>query len=204
MRKVIFTLIIALITGLGPAYGNVSVSQAQNFVQNLRNQTLGSGTENHDSMKKIGMEKFNQVVKKDFALDIIARFVLGRTWRTLTPKQRQNYQHVFTEYVLVVYDHQISQYGSFNVVLSGHPVPVGRGDILVMTKAVTDRSTQPVEIGWRVSRIRGKLKIVDVVIEGVSMLQTQRSEFSSVVRQNGFQGLMKQLKAKVKQLNSSS
>jgi phospholipid transport system substrate-binding protein len=57
-------------------------------------------------------------------------------------------------------------------------------------------SGAPLSYDWRVRSAQADPKIVDVVVEGVSLLITQRSDFSSVISQNGIDGLIRSLKEK--------
>jgi len=66
-------------------------------------------------------------------------------------------------------------------------------------KSLVDRGAQqPIRVDWRITFPDGRYKIIDIVVEGVSMVQTQRSEFSSVIRRSGgkVEGLLTALREK--------
>ncbi len=64
---------------------------------------------------------------------------------------------------------------------------------------------QPLKIDWRVLKPQGSLKIVDVIIEGVSMSLTQQQEFGAVIQRNGGQleSLLATMRARVQQQTSA-
>ena len=73
---------------------------------------------------------------------------------------------------------------------------MGKIDAVVVTE-ISRPSGPPLVAGWRVRGGAGTYKILDVIVEGVSMLATQRSEFASVVRSQGVDGLIEVLRVQV-------
>ena len=74
--------------------------------------------------------------------------------------------------------------------------PIGKNDILVITN-IARASGPPIKAAWRVRGAHGGHQILDVVVAGISMVMTHRSEFRSVVRRQGFDGLIKTLRVQV-------
>ena len=73
------------------------------------------------------------------------------------------------------------------------------GDEWVRTKINRLDGGQPIAVDYRVRQFDGAPKVVDVVVEGISMLNTHRVEFASVVNKRGFDGLVAELKARLDQ-----
>ena len=117
------------------------------------------------------------------AIDIppIARFVLGRYWRAASERQRQAYVEAYSDYILTVYTARISGGGAverFDVVKTqAH----GTKDFLVYC-IVVRAGSQPVNAVWRLRQRDGRYRIIDLMVEGISMVQTQRQEFVSMMR----------------------
>lgn len=128
-------------------------------------------------------------------LPMIGRFVLGQAYRKLSPEEQAEYQQLFAEFVLKTYSYRLGGYKgeSFNVVSTQ---VVGEQDVLVRTRIDRPQGA-PVQCDWRVRVIDGRYKIVDVLVEGISMAVTQRSDFASVVQNNGTSGLLEALRARV-------
>ncbi len=61
-------------------------------------------------------------------------------------------------------------------------------------------SGPPIEAEWRVRTTENRYRIIDITVEGVSMVITQRSEFSAVIQRNGFEGLIAVLRARTSKL----
>jgi phospholipid transport system substrate-binding protein len=78
--------------------------------------------------------------------------------------------------------------------------PEGDASTLVTSQLGSD-GNQPVKIDWRVAKVAGGFKITDIVVEGISMMVTQRQEFSAVIQRGGgdIEALLKPLRAKLRQ-----
>lgn len=155
---------------------------AKKFVHDMGEDAIGflSNEKLSTSQKKAS---FRKLLNRNFDMDTISRFALGRNWRAATPSQRKEYQNLVNDMIVDVYSTRFNDYQgqSFEVKSSK---PTGKSDYLVSSLIVPDQG-QKVKVDWRVRDKNGRLKIIDVVVEGVSMTLTQRSEFSSVIQRGG-------------------
>ena len=75
---------------------------------------------------------------------------------------------------------------------------VGKNDVLVSTDLFWP-GYPPYRLDWRIRNQKGgSLQAIDVVVEGISMVVTQRAEFASVIERQGFDGLLDQMRNQVK------
>ena len=115
----------------------------------------------------------------------IARFVLGRNWRLATPQQRKEYLSLFQAIVEHTYSRQFTDYSGQKISVLGHKIGK-RKYIFVLSRIYDpDQSNINISVNWRLVPDGNSFKIVDVVIEGVSMGVTQRNEYASVLQRNG-------------------
>ncbi|MCH7888046.1 MAG: ABC transporter substrate-binding protein [Proteobacteria bacterium] len=142
--------------------------------------------------------RFRSLLSESFDLAFIGRFVLGRYWRQATPEQRSDYLALFGEYVLQTYSARLGGYaGESMTILSERPA--GTKDVVVSTRILRP-SGPPIEAAWRVRTTGARYRIIDIMVEGVSMVVTQRSEFAAVVQRHGIQGLIEVLRARTTKL----
>jgi phospholipid transport system substrate-binding protein len=142
------------------------------------------------------------ILSEGFALPLIARFVLGRYWRPATPDQRDVYVELFGKFVIKSYSRHLGGFSgsSFDVVKAE---PIGKSDYLVTT--ILHRKTgASFTAGWRVRLIGDEHKIIDVMVEGISMAVSQRQEFASVLKRKGVERLLQILAAKVGRMPATS
>ena len=140
--------------------------------------------------------RFRELFHHDFDLPTIARFVLGRYWRLATPSQQQEFIRLFAEYTALAYSNRLAEYSGETLKVTGSRAePDGS---IVTSEIVRTGGAPPAKVDWRMARTDDGYKITDVIIEGISMAVTQRSEFASVIRRHGGQleGLLTVLRAK--------
>ena len=125
---------------------------------------------------------FRDLMVERFDLPLMSRYVLGVHWRRASTEQRGEYSALFEKFIVRTYSSRLGNYGgqSFRV----KKVREAGKDTVVATE-IRGPGTPPVKVDWRVREKDGGYKVVDIIIEGVSMVITQRDEFSSVIRRSG-------------------
>ncbi|MEH6527766.1 MAG: ABC transporter substrate-binding protein [Sneathiella sp.] len=144
-------------------------------------------------------QKFEKYLDDSFNMKLIGRFVLGNNWRTATDEQRSEFLSVFRNYMVVSYGKKIGSYSGESLKIKDAK-PINDKETLVYS-LIEQPNGPPVKLDWRVRKANdGKQQIVDVIVEGVSLAVTQRSEFSSVVNKPGVgvDGLIKKLQEQAK------
>lgn len=172
----------ALRTGVVEIAGTKADAGAQNFVSNMAERAISFlGNDSYSQSQKEG--EFRKLLKGSFDMKTIGRFALGRNWNTATPQQQQEYLRLFETMVVNVYAQRFNEYkGQKLQVASSRPA---ENDTLVTSYIVAPTGGDKFQVDWRVRNKGGTYKIVDVIIEGVSMSLTQRSDFSSVIQRGG-------------------
>ena len=128
---------------------------------------------------------------------LIARLVLGRHWRSAGEAQRTDYMAAFRAYAIDSLAYRFANLGggvSFAVL--DRCTAVDERDTLLASEANIPDRPQPVRIDWRVRETDGRYILVDVALEGVSLVVTNRSEFDSVVSRQGLDALIAQIQGK--------
>ncbi|MCG8548338.1 MAG: ABC transporter substrate-binding protein, partial [Alphaproteobacteria bacterium] len=128
-------------------------------------------------------ETFRELLSEGFDMPRVARFVLGRYWRRATEAQRDEYLRLFEDYIVGSYGARLSAYGGETLRIADSR-PDGAGYAVVRSQIVRPEGP-PIAINWRLYEGEFGWRIVDVVVEGVSLSLVQRSEFTSVIRSGG-------------------
>ncbi len=190
-----FALVIAL-AAPAPSYakGQGGDSAAAAFVQTMGNEALTSLTDRNIPTAERAT-RVRTLLRNNFDVPTIARFVLGRGWNTATDAQKAEYQKLFEDMIVKTYTKRFADYSgqSFKVDSAS---PTDNGDSIVRSQ-ILQNDGPPVQVDWRVRPKGGHMKVVDVVVEQISMSQTQRSDFESVMGSNGdVEALLKSLRAR--------
>jgi phospholipid transport system substrate-binding protein len=144
-------------------------------------------------------ERFSSILENDFDLPRIGRFTAGRYWNAASEADRQQFAKVFESWVIITYSDRFSGYSGEGVKVTGSRLET-ETTVTVSSQLIRSSGGAPVKVDWRVRRDRADdYRVIDVAVEGVSMLVTQREEFASVIQKNGgtLAGLTRALEQKV-------
>ena len=128
--------------------------------------------------------RLRQIMESRGNLAQIAQFSAGRVWREMTPQQQQRYVEAFSNYVSNTYARRFSEYAGNPDIRIGQVINAGNKGFLVQTP-VHGHGPVPVAVEWLVSDRGGRVEVVDIIIENVSMAATQRQEIASLFQRRG-------------------
>jgi phospholipid transport system substrate-binding protein len=174
-------LLLALPVWHSPAYA-ASTEAAQAFVNKMADKTLGiiANSEMTQDQKK---SAFRKMLLNHFDMDTIGRFALGRYWNTATPAQRKEYLTLLNDAIINVYTERFADYKGEKLEVESAR-PEGNGDVFV-TSNILLADGPKVKVEWRVREKEGKFRIVDVIVQDISMVVTKRSDFAAVIQRGG-------------------
>jgi phospholipid transport system substrate-binding protein len=139
-------------------------------------------------------------IEKNFDLPLMTRLTAGLQWQGFSPEDQQNLVTAFSEYSIATYANQFDGYSGERFEVEPAPVKTDGGDDIVKTKLVLPKD-DPVQLDYLMRQESGGWKIIDVYLSGtISQLAARRSEFSTVLRNNGVTGLINLLHQKTAQL----
>ena len=191
----VFTLAASITVNPAQARADSRVLKADAFILSLINDiriTVEAATETNDERRAA----INAVVDTYFDVDGITRFSAGRYWRAASDEQRVHYARQFRNVLVNTASRQFDQIKGLTFIPTISKV---RGDKLILVGGIIKDGTgalPDVEIFWRVSAIAGQpMRVIDVQIENISMLKTQRDENEAIIRRGGgsFDALLQSL-----------
>jgi len=149
---------------------------------------------------ELQLERLTGLLEEAINLDMTGKLILARNWRSASDEQREAYLDLFGPYALDTLASKIRA-SSAEIPLENFEIvkgePVGKNDVLVSTDLFWP-GYPPYRLDWRLrSHEGGKLQAIDVMVEGVSMVVTQRAEFASVIERRGFDGLLARMRDQV-------
>jgi len=149
--------------------------------------------------KEVRRERFRRLMRDKFAFKGIAKWVLGRYWRKASEDERRQFVALFEDLMVITYADRFENYSGEKIEIGQAEVRSGK-DALVHSKLIRGANTKSIDVIWRVRKSKGLFKVVDVMVEGLSMGLTQQKEFSSVIRKNGGKviGLLDELRKRLK------
>jgi phospholipid transport system substrate-binding protein len=194
-RQAPFFAVATAIAVLGAGHGASAASpqEAASFIAGLSSGVVEviSSSAPIDSREA----QLRKLLRRGLDLDFMSRFVVGPYWREATPAQLAEYRRLFAEFILRTYAQRLAdrKIDSFKITATR---PTGSDDVLV-TEKINRPDGPPITYGFRVHGNPPQERIIDVSVDGLSMLIGQRSDFTSVVEKSGFGGLIAALRRKM-------
>ena len=142
------------------------------------------------------------IARERFDFRSMSRLVLARNWKRFSKPQQTEFVEVFTRYLANDYGSRLDRYEQEQVeVLGERQEP--RGDVTVKTSIVGGENDGAV-VDYRMRDRKGQWKIIDVVIEGISLVANFRDQFRDVIARSGPEGLLEKLREKNEQAGEAT
>lgn len=186
-------LAAAPLAGAAAAADRPGLEESRRFVERLADEAIRIWGEDHPA-EEDRLAAMESLIRSHFDVDFIVRRVLGRSWRKLSAARREAFGELFYEFFREVYLPNLSRLERDDLRVLG-ALPRGKRDVVVQSEVRTGDGKW-VDAGWRVRAGPEGLRIIDLLVAGVSLLLVQREEFEAVFRSSGFEGLMNELRAR--------
>lgn len=187
---------VVICTLLSPIYARAEKSGAAVVIETF-NARLLEAMKRADELGYSGRFKLlEQVIKSAFALPFMASQSVGSYWKTLSEEDRARFLKMYTEWTISSYAGNFDGYSGERFEVASESEPV-QGTVSVISKLIPSRK-QEVLFYYRLRKVEGAWRIVDIQISGVSQLALTRSQFVSVIKNKGFDELLSMLNGKIR------
>jgi phospholipid transport system substrate-binding protein len=141
------------------------------------------------------------VIPRVFDIPFMTRLAIGPGWEALDEMQRQQVTQAFERYIAAVYADRFDSYSGEKLRVIGEQASNGGPVIL---SEIVKSNGDPVRINYLMRQSGGTWQIADVYLNGtISELATRRSEFASILRYQGINGLIATLNNKAVSLGAA-
>ncbi|MEX0694824.1 MAG: ABC transporter substrate-binding protein [Rhodospirillales bacterium] len=206
MKRMMSALMTGLLLSGLFLVGSVQASDletgASGFIRSLEQEAIGSLTDKtRDRAERV--KTFRVLFEEKFAVESIGRWTLGRNWRRASESEQREFLDLFEDLMVVMYVDRFQSYSGEKLeILKTQTVDENRATVHTEIVRPDGVDAKPISILWRVGRQETIYKVLDVVVEGVSMSITLQNEFTSIIKNTGsVAGLIEELKKKTAQLN---
>lgn len=198
MKKIITFILFILTILSSSANATINATEAEKFIKNVTQEGIEELI-NSDVSEKEKKERFTKLFNKDLDLDFIGKFVLGRYWKIATPTQRKDFINVYRQLNIQTWSERFNEFKGKHFEFNGTEKSKSADQIFINTQVPMNEGA-PAIVKWRVKETDGRFRIVDIIIENVSLAQTARSEYTSYIKKSptGIDGLIKNLQQKIK------
>ncbi len=166
--------------------------KAKEFIESFSKKAIAILNNKELSDTEI-IDEYRNILNENFALDYIAKISLSRHIKKASKEELSDYYKIFPEFILKVNSSRLKKLDTTKIVID-KVTPHAKTDIFIRTKAF-NAENKSLDVDWRVrSNKNGVVKIIDVKIEGISMVATQRDDFTARISSSGINGLNQYMK----------
>ena len=182
LKNIIFSIIILFVLSINAQTSNYY--DEEKFVSTFTEEAISilSNDSINDSEKT---KAFTSLVMSSIDLPLISKFVLARSWKESSDDQKQRYLIAFKDYFVNSYANKLDQYSGEKIYIIDSEEA---GKYVIVNSNIVREGTDTLKINlkWRLLNRDGQIKIIDLNIEGISLIIAQREEFQSFLANNNY------------------
>ncbi len=187
-RRLVLACVGLILMGalMAPVPGTAQVADKDPgaFVTRLGNQTIDFLSD-AAAPQHLREDRLRGLLRDGFAVERIGRFVLGKYRRTASEQSVDEFVDVFEDYIVALYAKQFSRFSGETFTVEQVVKTRRPKDSMVKTKIIPGGGGEALKVEFQVRNLGDEFKILDVRLEGVSMVLAQRDEFSAYIGNNG-------------------
>lgn len=192
MIKRLFLSIILLFAGNAIA-DNADNPGMQAYVHKLMNESLA--ILNDDTLdNKTKTNKVKQMLSENMDSSWMARFTLGRGIKAFSPEEVKAFIEAYKSYMISSYASAVSQYKGEKVEIKAVQ-DMNKEFSVVKTQIIKDDGNV-INVDYLVHSVSGKFEVCDVITEGISLINSQKSEYDGMIASKGIGALTQDLKSR--------
>jgi phospholipid transport system substrate-binding protein len=137
------------------------------------------------------------VVEDVFDVRAITRISVGRQWRGFSPQQHRVLDQLYSKWSAASYASNFNEYDGQRFEIESVQIVGNKADV---NSSLVNPDGENVQFLYKLAQSGGAWRIVDIHIKGVSQLSLTRAQFTSILKRNGYEGLVQSLQEKIKEL----
>lgn len=167
-------------------------TEARKFVQSTIDDVMKIL---HDSTLELEQKKnrVEQIAYDRFEFELISRFVLARNWNSMNERQRTDFIDAFKKHLSVTYRDALDSFRDEKISITSSRLEP-RGDVTVMT--LVHQNSSDTKVDYRLRKTDAGWRGIDIIIEGVSLVQNFRSQAQEIISAEGADALIQKLRNK--------
>jgi phospholipid transport system substrate-binding protein len=193
--------ILAIILALGGAAGTLAAGQPTEAVKSSINEVIRILQDESLKKPERAQERrqiLEKVVGQRFSYEEMSKRALGAQWQKLNDGERKEFVGLFQSFLSNSYADRITGYSGEQVQYLNERLEQGYAE--VRTKVVSGKTEIPLD--YRMINRDGDWRVYDVVIDGVSLVNNYRGQFSKIIRESSYADLVEKLKKKSDRITS--
>ena len=197
MRESIALLLLVLLSVAQPAAW--ASQDAQVLIKHTADEVLAQLRANEELYRQDpdALESMmRQLVVPRFDMERITRWILGKWWQDASEQDRARFQDAFTSLLLRTYATALQEFDAERNVTYLPVEPSQSGSWVTVPTRIQTGKGETIGIDYRVGEVDGSWRVLDVQIDGISLVRTYRQEYAGIMQRSGVDGLIEMLQAR--------
>ena len=127
----------------------------------------------------------------------LAQSSLGSEWAARSDAEKKEFSDLLKQLVRKAYERNLKKIVNYDVSYTGEDAAAGATMVKTKAKSKTDAREEPIEIVFKMVQKGGSWKVNDILTEGVSLVSSYKSQFTKIIKKDGFPTLIKKMKDKL-------
>ena len=165
-------------------------------VKNTTDKMLAALKDNREELKKnksLIYDLVGEIVLPRFDFIRMSRWVLGKSWKTSSKKQKLRFIRTFRTLMVRTYGVALLEYSDQKIEFQPMRGEADQKDVTVYTKVIQPAGKQPTLINYRLYLKKDQWKVYDIAVDGISLVSNYRTSFASEIKQDGLDALIARL-----------
>jgi phospholipid transport system substrate-binding protein len=143
--------------------------------------------------REVRTKKIREIIDMRFDFEEMAKRSLALNWAKRTPEERKEFVTLFSDLLENTYIRKIERYENEKVIYLDEKIS---GEYAVVRTKIINPQEAEIPVEYRIFRKAAKWEVYDIIVEGVSLVNNYRSQFSQIIRSGSYEELVKKLKSK--------
>jgi phospholipid transport system substrate-binding protein len=202
MKKVCLFVFVTLIAALAAA-GAMAMEAPRDVIKATTDQVLMEVKSDREALRADPAKMYNlvsELIFPHFDFPIMAQWVLGSHWKDASEATRNEFIEQFRKLLVRTYATALLEFSNQTI---SYPdaEDTQKGKTVLVRQSIEQTGSEPIVLGYRLHKPSEQWKVLDVAVDGVSLVKTYRASFVSIIKEGGIEGLISSLSEKNKEIN---
>jgi phospholipid transport system substrate-binding protein len=143
--------------------------------------------------KELRRKKIRDIINRRFDFEEMAKRSLALNWNKRTPAEKKEFVALFSDLLESTYIRKVERYEHEKVVYTDEKV---EGQYAIVKTKIVKTQEVEIPVEYRIFKETDKWEVYDIIVEGVSLVNNYRTQFSQIIRSSSYEELVKKLKNK--------
>lgn len=202
MKKVCLFVFVTLIVAFA-AVGAMAMEAPRDVIKATTDQVLMEVKNDREALRADPAKMYNlvsELIFPHFDFPIMAQWVLGSHWKDASDATRNEFIEQFRKLLVRTYATALLEFSNQTI---SYPdaEDTQKGKTVLVRQSIEQTGSQPIVLGYRLHKPSEEWKVLDVAVDGVSLVKTYRASFVPIIKEDGIEGLISSLSEKNKEIN---